>query len=213
MTSNDKKPHPRLSKKRRRARRMRRVATIATVSVLVLGLIGLGTWLLLAQKPQIVEEVYPLEYEALIRLKAAENDLDPALPAAVILAESSYVPEAVSQANAQGLMQLLPDTAEWIAGKFDESYVDGCLFDPEVNVKYGCWYLGFLVRRFDGNLTCAVAAYHAGQGTVDGWLSNPEYSPDGKVLQVIPSQATETYVKRVLRYYEKYQELYAPQAA
>ena len=110
-------------------------------------------------------------------------------------------------------MQLLPDTADWIAGKFDESYVEGCLFDPDTNIKYGCWYLGFLIRRYEGNLACAVAAYHAGQGTVDGWLSNPEYSPDGAVLQAIPSQATDTYVKRVLRYYEKYQELYEPSAA
>lgn len=216
MTSKDRHDRPKLSKKRRRARRAKRVqriATVVTVVVLALGLVGLGVWLLLSQRPQIVEEVYPVEYEALIRARAEENDIDPALAAAVILAESSYQPEAVSEANAQGLMQLLPTTAEWIAGKFDEVYVEGCLFEPETNIKYGCWYLGFLVGRFDGDLTCAVAAYHAGQGTVDGWLANPEYSPDGATLAVIPSQATDTYVKRVLRYYEKYQELYAPQAA
>ena len=94
----------------------------------------------------------------------------------MILAESSYQPEAVSSANAQGLMQLLPSTAEWIAGKFDETYVEGCLFDPETNVKYGCWYLGFLMRRYNGDMTCASAAYHAGQGTVDRWLADPAYS-------------------------------------
>ena len=206
---------PGMSRKRRarRAKRVRRLATVTTVVVLGLGLIGLGLWLLFAQRPEVTVEVYPMEYEALIRSRAAENGLDPALPAAVILAESSYLPEAVSEANAQGLMQLLPTTAQWVAEKFDESYAEGCLFDPETNIKYGCWYLGYLVRRFDGNLTCAVAAYHAGQGTVDDWLANPEYSPDGATLETVPSAATDTYVKRVLRYYEKYQELYAPQAA
>jgi len=207
---------PRTSARRRRvrrARRIRRLVTAATVVVLALALAGMGLWLVFARRPEITVEVYPMEYEALIRARAEENGLDPALPAAVILAESSYRPEAVSEANAQGLMQLLPDTAGWVAGKFDEEYVEGCLFDPETNVKYGCWYLGYLTRRFDGDLTCAIAAYHAGQGTVDGWLANPEYSPDGATLSRIPSAATDTYVKRVLKYYEKYRQLYAPQAA
>lgn len=203
------------SHRRRRARRAKRrrlLAAVVILAALALGLSGLGIWLLFARKPEITVQYYPVEYEALIRACAQENGLDPALPAAVILAESSYQPEAVSEANAQGLMQLLPSTAEWIAGKFDESYAEGCLFEPEINIKYGCWYLGFLTRRFNGNLPCAVAAYHAGQGTVDGWLANPEYSPDGATLLQIPSKATETYVKRVLKYYEKYKELYAPQA-
>lgn len=197
------------SRRRRRARRRRRIATVAVIGALSLALIGFGVWLLLERRPEVTMRVYPMEYEALIRARAGENGLDPALPAAVILAESDYRPEAVSEANAQGLMQLLPATAEWIAGKFDEVYSEGCLFEPEINVKYGCWYLGFLVNRFGGDVKKAIAAYHAGQGRVDEWLANPDYSPDGVTLQTIPSDATRTYVERVLRYYEKYQELYA----
>lgn len=194
-----------------RARRRRRVATVAIIAVLALALSGLGLWLLLGGRPRVTVRVYPMEYEALIRARAGESGLDPALAAAVILAESDYRPEAVSEANAQGLMQLLPSTAEWIAGKFDEVYEEGCLFQPETNVKYGCWYLGFLMGRFGGDARKAVAAYHAGQGRVDEWLANPEYSPDGIALETIPSDATRTYVERVLRYYEKYRELYAAQ--
>ena len=198
---------------RRGTRRRRRIATAVVIGALVLALAGMGLWLLFMQRPETTVQLYPMEYESLIRSNAAENDLDPALPAAVILAESSYVPDAVSPANAQGLMQLLPSTAEWVAEKCDEAYQEGSLFDPNTNIQYGCWYLGYLIRRFNGNLTCAIAAYHAGQGTVDGWLANLEYSPDGTVLQKIPSDATDTYVKRVLKYYEKYKELYAPEAA
>ena len=199
--------------RRNRARRKRRLTAAVTAMVLVLALAGMGLWLIFMRRPETTVQLYPMAYEAQIRADASANGLDPALPAAVILAESSYMPEAVSEANAQGLMQLLPSTAEWVAGKFDETYREGSLFEPDTNIKYGCWYLGYLIRRFDGYLTCAVAAYHAGQGTVDGWLANPEYSEDGATLSQIPSQATETYVKRVLRYYEKYQELYVPQAA
>lgn len=216
MTTNkgNKQP-PALSlrrRKTRRARQTRRALFVGAFIVLALGLVGLGISLLPGPRVEPEIEVYPLDYEAKIRLCARENGLDPAWPAAIILAESSYQPEAVSSANAQGLMQLLPSTAEWIAGKFDETYVEGCLFDPDTNIRYGCWYLGYLARRFGGNLACATAAYHAGQGTVDNWLNNPEYSADGVTLSVIPSEKTDTYVKRVLKYYEKYCELYVPQA-
>lgn len=216
MTGNekDRRTHAHGSRRRaRRARRNRIVIAVTVVAVLLLGLIGMGAWMLLAKRPEVTVQVFPMEYEALIRAHAAENEIDPALPAAVILAESSYLPDAVSNANAQGLMQLLPSTAQWIAEKFGETYAEGCLFDPDTNIRYGCWYLGFLTRRFNGNAVCAAAAYHAGQGTVDGWLANPEYSDDGATLKEIPSEATKTYVTRVLRYYERYKALYAPQAA
>ena len=115
--------------------------------------------------------------------------------------------------NAQGLMQIMPSTAEWIAGKFDEAYVDGSLFDPATNIRYGCWYLGFLMRRYDGDKRCSSAAYHSGQGTVDEWLKNPAYSSDGRTLDVIAGPNADTYVNRVMEYYEKYSEIYARQAA
>lgn len=194
---------------RRGARFGRRLPAIVTVAVLGLALAGFGLWMLFSRTPEVTVQTYPVEYEDLIRAYAAENGLEPAYPAAVIMAESSYRPEAVSSANAQGLMQLLPDTAAWIAGKFGEEYVEGMLFDPETNIRYGCWYLGFLMQRYGGDMTCASSAYHQGQGTVDRWLQDPEISPDGTTLASIPSQATDTYVKRILKYYERYVELYA----
>lgn len=106
-------------------------------------------------------------------------------------------------------MQLLPPTAEWIAERLGDVYREGSLFDPETNIHYGCWYLGFLMKRYNGDMRCASSAYHAGQGTVDKWLSDPQYSPDGATLAVIPSNTTDTYVQRVLKYYEKYAEKYA----
>ena len=201
------------TKRRPQARKSRNGLKILIVLVLILGMIGAGVLLLSEDEIEKTVQRYPLEYTDLIARYAGENGLEPAHVAAVILAESSYRADAVSNVNAQGLMQLLPSTAEWIAGKFDESYVEGCLFDPETNIKYGCWYLGFLMDRYDGDKTCTSAAYHSGQGTVDKWLKDPAYSADGKTLSAIPGSNADTYVNRILEYYEKYDEIYAEYTA
>ena len=198
-----------MSKKKHKKRRARRIRLIAAIAALVLALAGLTVWIVVDRAPEVVMQRYPMEYESTIRLCARLNDIPPAYVAGVILAESSYDPQAVSSVNAQGLMQLLPSTGKWIAGKLGETYTEGCLFDPETNLRYGCWYLGFLMARYNGDMRLSSSAYHAGQGTVDKWLKNPEYSPDGVTLSVIPYQSTETYVQRVLSYYEKYSEIYA----
>ena len=198
-----------MSKSKKRRRRGRRRSLIVTAAVLALALLGLGLWIALDRAPGAVMRTYPMEYESLIRIYSEIYGIPPAYTAAVILAESAYDPEAVSSANAQGLMQLLPPTAEWIAERLGDVYREGSLFDPETNIHYGCWYLGFLMKRYNGDMRCASSAYHQGQGTVDKWLSDPRYSPDGATLAVIPSSTTDTYVQRVLKYYEKYAEKYA----
>ena len=156
---------------------------------------------------------HPLYYGDLITLYAAEQSLDPALVSAVILCESSFDPRAESRLGARGLMQLMPDTAEWVAHKYKEDgagYSFDKLYDPETNIRYGTWYLGYLSRRFDGDATKIVCAYHAGQGNVDSWLKNPQYSADGVTLDVIPTQDTATYASRVLRARDVYRKYYFP---
>jgi len=196
-------------RRRRRNRRRGRLIRAIILIILVLGLIGLVMMLSTEEVQKETVQLYPMEYTELIRANAAEFGLDPAYVAAVVLAESSYNPNAVSSVNAQGLMQIMPDTGQWLAGKFDETYVEGCLFDPAINLRYGCWYLAFLMNRYDGDMRCSSAAYHSGQGTVDKWLKDPAYSLDGKTLDVIPGSNADTYVNRILEYYEKYDELYA----
>lgn len=199
-----------MANKRRKQRRggVRRLAGMTLAVMLVLGILGFGVWLLWEQRPDLSVTTYPMEYEEQIRKYAADNGIEPAYVASVVLAESSYRADAVSSVNAQGLMQILPDTGEWLSGKFNEEYVEGCLFDPDTNLRYGCWYLGWLMDRYDGDMSCASSAYHQGQGVVDKWLQDPEYSADGRTLSAIPSDATRTYVDRILKYYEKYKEIY-----
>ena len=197
-------------KSSRKKKRNTKLVKIILLAVLALGLLALIAVLLQEKAPEPATiKTYPMEYTDLIRANAAEQEIDPAYVAAIILAESSYNPDATSAVNAQGLMQIMPDTGAWLAGKFGEEYADGCLYDPETSIRYGCWYLGYLTRRFGGDLMLATAAYHSGQGTVDKWLANPLYSANGVKLDVIPGPEAEKYVARVLNYYEEYKKLYA----
>ncbi|MBQ9950877.1 MAG: lytic transglycosylase domain-containing protein [Clostridia bacterium] len=144
---------PTKEQKKRKIRRRKSSGAIRVIAAaIILAVLALGAWLVWENRPQSTVMTYPVEYVDLIRRYSEENGVNPAYTAAVILAESSYRPEAVSSVNAQGLMQILPSTGEWLAGKYDEAYVEGCLFDPETNIRYGCWYLGFLMRRYDGNM-------------------------------------------------------------
>ena len=155
---------------------------------------------------------YPLRYETLITDTAREYGLEPWHVAAVVLCESSFDATAESNVGARGLMQIMPDTGEWLAGKLDEkdTYTVDALYDPQTNLRYGCWYLSWLMNRFSGDRILATSAYHAGQGTVDGWLKNPDISADGATIAVekIPYDSTRRYVQRILTSCEKYEELY-----
>jgi len=159
--------------------------------------------------PKNVREIaYPLAYRDKIEKYAAEFQLDPARVAAVIYCESSFRPEAVSSAGARGLMQIMPETGAWIAKKLDESggYTDQRLFEPETNIRYGCWYLNYLDGRYERDLTKATAAYHAGGSRVDEWLTDSQYSEDGVTLAYIPFERTRAYVADVKVAYEHYKE-------
>lgn len=191
-----------------RRRRQRRRTLLAIFASALIVLIALGAWALFG-RDRIDFSRYPMTYAPEIRAAAAEFSLDPAYVASVVLAESSFDAEAVSSVGAIGLMQIMPATGEWIAGKLeDEPFDVQRLYQPEVNLRYGCWYLRFLLDRYDGDMYTASTAYHQGQGRVDQWLEDPQYSQDGRTLTAISSAVTDTYVNRIMESYANYQELY-----
>ena len=158
-----------------------------------------------------IDEQYPFQYEGSIRRISAEYNIAPSLVAAVIRNESSFRPGAESSVGARGLMQLMPDTAEWIAHKLRmDDYRFDLMYDPETNIRFGCWYLNYLSSLFSGDPLCVVCAYHAGQGEVSGWLANPLYSTDGATLNrdSLPEGPTKQYAGRVTRDYGIYQAKY-----
>ena len=199
----------RSSRKRRSRRRGVRVGALM-LGLAILLLVGVGGYYILQFPKNIEKIVYPLHYEDIIERYAQQYELDPARVAAVIYCESSFRATAVSSVGAVGLMQIMPETGRWIAEKLgEEEYRVEDLNVPEINIRYGCWYLNYLDNRFEDNLTNATAAYHAGGGKVNEWLKDARYSEDGDTLSDIPFQQTNAYVKNVHQAYEKYKEIIA----
>lgn len=143
---------------------------------------------------------YPLHYEEIVRGHAANYHLDPQLVAAVIYQESKFDPDAESSSGAVGLMQLLPSTGQGIADRTGgEAWTPDDLRHPELNIRYGSWYLRHLLDKY-GDERLALAAYNAGQANVDHWLEK------GVGIQF---DETRHYVERVLRLKEIYGRAYA----
>lgn len=153
-------------------------------------------------------------YQDAIEFYAAENNLQPAFVTAIIRNESSFRRDAESDVGARGLMQLMPDTSEWIAGKLDvENFSFDMMYDAETNIRFGCWYLGYLAKLFRGDPVLVTAAYHAGQTTVTRWLSDRSMSPDGRTIPLhnLMDGPTKTYAGRVTLAYGIYQALLYPE--
>jgi soluble lytic murein transglycosylase len=178
---------------------VRRFAVVTLLALAAVG--GVAAWVATAEPDWYQRVRYPLRYEAIVQAHATNYDLPPSLLAAVIYAESKFDSSARSDAGAVGLMQLLPDTARGIAARTGgDRFVVDDLLDPELNVRYGSWYLRSLLDRYDDDLRTALAAYHAGPGNVDAWRRK------GVGIQF---PETRTYVNRVLHAQRVYADAYA----
>ncbi len=155
----------------------------------------------------VLKTLYPLKYADSVERQAEENNLSPYFVYAVIECESGFDPEAVSHVGATGLMQIMPDTFEWISSKLGEAKDYSLATKPEVSIKYGCYLYGYLMKKYKSEET-ALAAYHAGMGNADKWLRDERYSADGKTLHTIPFPSTADYVKKVIRTKNIYEKLY-----
>jgi soluble lytic murein transglycosylase len=152
----------------------------------------------------ILEITLPLRHDDVIRQQAADKDLDPALIAAVIYEESKFREGQKSSAGARGLMQITPHTADLIAHlSGGTQFVTGDLADPDINIRYGSYYLRYLLDRYAGNEVAALAAYNAGTGNVDRW------GGADLRLQAVGFPETRVYVEDVLERRDEYRDKYA----
>lgn len=186
------------------------IACVALAALIALFLLGMGGFFLCekAMHERALRN-YPAAYVNEIRSISAQYELDPYLVISIMRCESSFDPNAVSTRGAIGLMQIMPDTGEWIAHKLemDDIYEESMLYDPETNITFGCWYLRFVKTRLNGDVMQMICAYNAGHGSVKEWLSDPRFSQNG-VLTSIPFPATERYYEKVVTAYENYASLY-----
>lgn len=153
--------------------------------------------------------VFPYKYSEYIDSYSAEYDVDPLLVLSVIKTESDFNESALSNRGAKGLMQIMDKTGEWAAEEIGVNYfMPNMLFDPELNIRMGCWYLANLEMEFT-DLDLVIAAYNGGSGNVNKWLKDPEYSKDGQKLDYIPFKETKKYVDKVNTNYSIYKYLYS----
>ncbi len=156
----------------------------------------------------VYRNFYPQEYATLVEYYAEETRIDPDLIYAVIKCESNFDANALSYADARGLMQITEDAFSWVAYRLgDDEVCYDDLWQPKENIRFGSSLLRLLLDEFQTEET-ALAAYHAGQGNVALWLSDSRYSEDGVTLSSIPFPTTAEYVKRVSKARSFYERLY-----
>ncbi len=178
----------------------------ATAAIAAAALILFGAFCITGRT--FMKIVYPIKYAEYVEKYSREYGIEKNLLYAVIKTESSFNPEAVSRANAAGLTQITPETLEWLQMKLGEEDKKIDLHDPETSIKYGAFFLSYLLEEFECRDT-AIAAYHAGRGRVNGWLKDKSLSPDGISLTEIPVSETAHYVKKVNKALNAYNKLYA----
>jgi soluble lytic murein transglycosylase len=200
----------RIARRPSRARTRRRRLTAAVVAAaLAAGAAGVavGAGLLGEAVREII--TLPLHHEDIIRQQAADKRLDPALIAAVIY-EESHFRDQTSHAGARGLMQITPETASFIARRSGgERFQQDDLATPQINIAYGAYYLRYLIDRYEGNETLAIAAYNAGQTNVDRWVERAGGPGAFDRSRHIPFPETRAYVANVQERRGDYRKRYA----
>ena len=156
--------------------------------------------------------LYPLPYQESLRREAEKNGVDPMLVAGLIRQESTFQPDALSYANAYGLMQLLPKTARLMSRALHVRYSKTKLFDPEYNMQLGTYYFKGLIA-LTGSPEGALAAYNAGEDRIAAWKAERNYEELPELVESIPFSQTREYVQIVLRNAEVYRMIYGSAAA
>jgi soluble lytic murein transglycosylase len=151
---------------------------------------------------------YPLRYKEVIARSSRRYNLDPYLLTALIYEESKFDSESRSKVGAVGLMQLMPETAQWVARKIGKNISEEELTNPETNIDIGSWYLKFLLDKYSDK-RLALAAYNSGHVNVDKWLKSDPGRSVEEIVAAIPFKETKEFVYRVLKSERIYRILYS----
>lgn len=166
--------------------------------------------IILGNYKTILKKIFPLQYNQSVVKYSTKYGVDPYIIYSIIRVESKFNPYAKSSKGASGLMQITPQTGEYVANllhidKFDESF----LYNPDLNIQLGCFYFAKLYSDFGANIDCALAAYNGGRGNVTKWISINDEGEKFLDINKIPFSETRNYVFRVKKVYYIYKFLYA----
>jgi soluble lytic murein transglycosylase len=188
---------------------LRRAQACLRILVLFVAIVTICGYTLYSSNWFQTKYVYPFPYKEIIYHYALENNVDPILVVSVMRTESKFASAAKSPKGAAGLMQMMPETAEWVAqqsGVLDFSLEQ--LNNPEVSIRLGTWYLASLKKEFKDNEVLVLAAYNGGRGNVKQWMRQYDWPADFTAIEQIPFKETREYVGKVLLNKQHYQELY-----
>ena len=151
----------------------------------------------------MIKIMYKKEYSEYVSKYSQQYGIDEDLIYALIKAESNFEAEAVSNKNAQGLMQLMYSTAKDVAKKSDIELTEENILEPDININIGTKHLSILLEKYEC-IEIALAAYNAGSGNVDKWIDNGTIKSDGSDIENIPFKETHNYVRKIMRDYRIY---------
>ncbi|MBT9586799.1 lytic transglycosylase domain-containing protein [bacterium] len=184
-------------------RRSKRSSWIGWLALLAL-VVAAGAWAW--PQPTVQRYCYPFQYREIVIQEAARTHLQASMVAAVILQESRFCASATSPVGAQGLMQLMPETGDWVHQHLESRQGRPNLWEPQTNVRLGSTYLSYLAERFNGHQVAYLSAYNAGPEHTLEWMSNAPVA--GLRVTDIPFPETREYVEAVLRSERMYRHLY-----
>ena len=185
----------------------KQLKSILFYMVLASLLISVILSIILGGRALIKKHFYPQKFIEQVEKSSVKYNLDKNLIYAVIKVESGFDKNAISSKGAMGLMQITPKTAEYIAKLKGDSEKNIDIFNENINIDYGAFYLRYLLDKFKC-LESAICAYNAGEGKVKGWLKNKEFSDNGITLKIVPYLETNEYLKKILLTFSKYKKYY-----
>jgi soluble lytic murein transglycosylase len=163
-----------------------------------------------ANYKNIIKLFYPIKYESTVLKYSKEYELNPYLIYSLIRVESKFDTQAISPKDARGLMQITSQTGRYISKLLSESdFNEAMLLTPDTNIKYGAFYFRKLLKDFDNNMNCALAAYNGGEGNVRKWIKTNSNGQNALNITDIPFSETRQYLKRVNKYFSIYKFLYS----
>jgi len=174
----------------------RKTVKVIIISAVIVAVLTAGYFYL----PMILgDSVFPLQYQDTIKKWCRQYNEDPFLVAAIIMQESGFNPKATSPVGAMGMMQVMPATSRSIASGVEyQNFTTDKLYDPNVSIQFGTWYIHVLKEKYNGNVTAALAAYNAGSGNADKWLR----------MGILNDPSGNGYARRVQDYMQVYRKLY-----